>query len=918
IIKSNSTMNAAKIRNIYDYLEARNFARALSECNSLLLKEPESNILKAKLADEVLESESGNFDSEVINALSITFRNLGLKWFMSCVRELDLKNQNKAIVHLNKSHNKRHYLWWSIVTFYLTYKYSDSPQEKSISLSLAQRFCNKAIESKWANQRAEISLFILISLESGPIDHAVQYLESDKSLASLIEGNPDLRIQHLKLLSRYNDQKKNNWSEYVTVCSALYLFKNDNAVFKEKQSVIDSLLREYINDPSRKRNAMLCKLQLLVASKSKDTDLINKNLWDYFDVFCSKPHCFLDIAWYVQHFTSKGKIFNAWKKILSKRLEALSKSTPKSDHELLKLVNLEKFVLLTMDIANAYGHSCDLFSNEQKALDLLRLCKEIDTLKLSRDSKSDLAILAFYHMIKLYTTGPLSKEQDNILSFCFLLVSLIEQEIQKNESYYQFKLLAIRLHLKLGNYTRALELYKALSIKNIQNDSLAYWISNEGIILGSFKEELEVLYENVQLFDSNKADTPLMLSLTYENFSYDKSIEFYEFYNQLHYSIENKNNIISSLIVEMLINDQQDDIRAVISNSDIPYDVLADPTYILKISDNRDMTVLQCPSLSQVLELHSLNNPDSEKSPALVNNPKVMSFEQLTRNRPHSGPYHLLVKSYIPLALYYVSKKQISKLADTQNKFKKLLLKSFSTNIYEKPIDMDLLKSAPKGLVVPKSAYITGDKDVQQLVILKVMFDFANYALLVLMKSYPEYLKLDPVPDGVEIPDEHSAENVRTSFSAATKFLSGLKGPLEEADINKIPALLKLACIWVKCYASLWIGHQCLLSEDEVSPLTGQSPTTFKYDKRIIGDILSSSFEKGIKALNTLSSFIRNSSEKAIASYWINNNSETISRFTKVIKKQTLGPYSTKASSSVRESWLNSVSQLKYELERRR
>ncbi|PVU86747.1 hypothetical protein BB561_006572 [Smittium simulii] len=578
------------IRQIYNAIELNRFSAALEECNSLLSKNKNSSIIKAlksyvlismkkreeaeTLADQVLNSKPNELKPDVINALSLVYRNLGqnfkleklyskaselypkienyaVEWFMSCARSFDLNNQSKA-----------------------AYKHSKDHKEKSLSLTLARKLCDKASESNWIETRAE-----------SQYDAIIKLLESNSGQYKIVAENPDLRVSHLKALKSANQHEKlfkqsleymeisNNWDEYLLGISVLSLDGINKSSLEEKTRHFEKLFIKWSDDPIRKRNASLAKLEILAQNKCKNSEIIVNQIWEYFDNFSTKPICFSDLSCYLQLFLAKGKVFNVW-----------------DDSSASIFSNLEKMIWLTADIAIFNGYNFIVETDLEKFEFITKTAFNIDQSLVNKDYISDIIILAFFYAIKHTQLAQTQNNTKEIHSIYYNLLSLIEAEIEKNSSYYQFKFLAIRIYLYLGAYNRALELYSLLSIKNIQNDSLGFWILGQGVNIGNYQEDLDQQYNAIQTYESNKIDTPSMVSLAYEHSSYDKVVEFVELNDQISHSLEGANILNQAMQVEILTHENPEELVQVLSDSNLSDSTSLEPDFFASLHDNRDLT----------------------------------------------------------------------------------------------------------------------------------------------------------------------------------------------------------------------------------------------------------------------------------------------------------------------------------------
>ncbi|PVU99022.1 hypothetical protein BB559_001077 [Furculomyces boomerangus] len=860
---SNKQYEEAFISRIQYAFETRNSKVALVECDKALTKYPDSKIFKAlksvalakthspdealEFADEVLNSEAGPNDFSIIQTLSITYRDLGLndrleklysfavqkypkeesfsvELFLSCVRNLDFKKQHKAAIDLNKKFPKRSHLWWTILSFYLEYKYSDNERGGMMALTLAQRMCLKALKEDLVQSRAEISIMCIIMNEKEVNTEVLNFVNKSSSTLSVINGDPDLRVTHLKMLNSSGDylkhfdtslelfEKSNNWAEYLEIISALgTMVTKDPATKDSKQQILRNLLNKWTSDPVKKRSSLLGKLELTFLLNKKDSDIQIKQLWDYFDAFSKKPLCFSDVAWYTQAFSSKGKVFNNWTKILEKRISNIDKSKLVDEGNVIELVNLEKLKWLSDDIAVFHGHRPKNINHIQQAVSLLGLIPDLEKKLIARETLNDMILLACFHLIKqAHMAMEEGKINEGYALYHYVLI-ILESELNASSTYYQYKLLIVRAYLKLGSFSKAREWYSSLSIKNIQHDSMSYWILGHGKALGCHQNELDECLESLRVYKSNRDDTPEMISIAYKRGAYDKALEFVDFYERLSNSLQGACTLAIAMQSTILLHEDPEDILNMLTESSLPNSIPVDSAYIAKLSDNRDFSVLHCPSLNYVVAASTKDESEQLEGFIGCKNTKTASIEQSLRSLPIMNKTSLEIVSRFSYALYYIATKNVEMLRENTR-----ILRSLCAT---EPKYKNLIDSSFEPESIALALAFEGDTGYTNAVSKLSIFDTLETKFICLISDISAFYfgLFDPETssenhsDKVIFEKEQSLKSkLCSNFTCFTETLCKKLGQNESDFISNIPQFIRYTNSWTEIYSFIWLTYKAL------------------------------------------------------------------------------------------------------------
>lgn len=116
--------------------------------------------------------------------------------------------------------------------------------------------------------------------------------------------------------------------------------------------------------------------------------------------------------------------------------------------------------------------------------------------------------------------------------------TILSTLLLKSKHNYQALLLLIRIYLLLGAIPLAVAVYPRLSVKQIQNDTLAHFLLTRISTLLPTEPAVEgLLKEAAKIYESSRAQTPGMLVLAYERGGYAQMMGFLEFSNRVSGSV---------------------------------------------------------------------------------------------------------------------------------------------------------------------------------------------------------------------------------------------------------------------------------------------------------------------------------------------------------------------------------------------
>ncbi|KAK0228730.1 actin cytoskeleton organization protein [Armillaria fumosa] len=572
-----------QVRPIYDALDTGSNKSAIVTCNKILKKQPKNELVKALkalalvrsqkveesliLCDEVLAAKPT--DDGVLTAMMHVLRglgrhrdtvvmfeeafkkeptneDLGAQTFLSNVRAGHWKSAQQIATKLYKTFQEDRYLYWSVMSAVLQANDISTPTAmRPVLYQLANRLISSSpTPSFHSADRFHLHLSILRELKL--YDEAVKLLDSDIGAhicgSSLVCNEMRRDIYRLKGLLKeegkkaetlITEKKDRNWLEFLAVIDATFstVDSDKDAAVTECSRVEDLFTDIMEKDGKRDRSGLLALLELekrrrqfdLSTDSARMVDLIQQ----YFEKIGDKACCFEDLLPYIH---LDGDDLSRWTSYL--------KSVPSSFttiNELQRSTNRHKLLRhnltqsdLTIEAELSYA---TLYTKQY--LEGLRLGKGLPTTELQ--PADDLAILAGHAFISLWV---LSNDEKYLLN----TVSLLEFASSKSKQSFRIRLMLIRLYRILGAPSLALEHYRAMRIKQIQNDTLSHFLfSRSSIFSLAPSGDLTLMSEYIeasQVYINNSQDTPEYIVRAFTSEKYSQIPEFISFENQLECSLQ--------------------------------------------------------------------------------------------------------------------------------------------------------------------------------------------------------------------------------------------------------------------------------------------------------------------------------------------------------------------------------------------
>ncbi|KAI0780924.1 actin cytoskeleton organization protein [Trametes elegans] len=579
-----------QIRPIYEALDTGSNKSALLACNKVLKKQPNNTLVKALkalalvrsqkveeallLCDEVLASKPA--DDPTLTAMMHVLRGLGrhtdmvnmyedaykqqpgneelgTQTFFANVRIGNWKAAQQIATKMHKQFQDDHYLYWSVMSALLQAHDPTTPEAlRTVLLKLAHRLVSSSATPSYYNAD-RFHLHVTVLRELGLYDEAYEMVESDtgKIVCSTNLSCEELRreIWSLKGLTkeagefaekRILDAQDRNWLEFLTVVDAAFADLTSDAEDADaaKTAASGRILktRELFGkvaeaDGVKDRSGHLALLELEKRARqhglATDSTALHSLLDSYFQSFGGKACCYEDLRPYIEF---EGEDLAQWNAVLEKQTATFT-SVP----DLWRYINAQKLLRfnLTSSELTPEAESQRAARYLDGYLEGLRLGKDLPSYDLQ--PADDLAILSAQAFVN-------SWKQSGDESFLYNAAALLEYAIARSKMSYQIRLHLVRIYRLLGAASLALEHYRSINVKQVQNDTLSHFILSRASTfslssIGDLTYTTECL-ESSRIYLSNSEETAEFIVRAFGNEKYSQIPDFIVFEDRLDNSLQ--------------------------------------------------------------------------------------------------------------------------------------------------------------------------------------------------------------------------------------------------------------------------------------------------------------------------------------------------------------------------------------------
>ncbi|TBU65814.1 N-acetyltransferase B complex non catalytic subunit-domain-containing protein [Dichomitus squalens] len=571
-----------QLRPIYEALDTNSNKSAILACNKVLKKQSNNLLVKALkalalvrsqkveealiLCDEVLASKP--VDDPTLTAMMHVLRGLGrhqdmvamyedaykqqpaneelgTQTFFANVRIGNWKAAQQIATKMHKQSQEDRYLYWNAMGALLQANDPTTPETlRTILFKLAHRLLSQVqAPAVFYAERFHLHLTVLKELKLYDEAYDLVESESGRIVCSSSLACEELRreIWKLKGLTKEAGEhaekqileaKDRNWLEFLAVLDATFVDPEDKSATAESIKKTRELLGKVVEEDGVKdRSGHLALLELEKRSRqhglATDTTTLNSLLEAYFQNFGGKACCYEDLKPYVE---LEGEDLARWTAVLEKQT-ASSTFVP----DLWRYINAQKLLRYNLP-QSALTPEAEIQRASQQIdayLEGLKLGKDLPSYELQ--PADDLAILAAQEFVSVW-------KQTGDEAYLYNAAALLEYAIVRSKTSYQIRLHLIRIYRLLGAPSLALEHYRSINVKQVQNDTLSHFVLSRASTfslssIGDLTYTSECL-ESSRIYLSNSEDTAELIVRAFANEKYSQIHDFIIFEDRLENSLQ--------------------------------------------------------------------------------------------------------------------------------------------------------------------------------------------------------------------------------------------------------------------------------------------------------------------------------------------------------------------------------------------
>ncbi|KAF9792094.1 actin cytoskeleton organization protein [Thelephora terrestris] len=568
-----------QLRPIYDAIDSGSNKTAILACNKLLKKSPNNNLVKALkalalvrtqkveeslvLCDEVLASKTT--DDATLSAMMHVLRGLGrhndmismfeeaykkqphheelgVQTFFAIVRTGNWKAAQQLAMKMHKQFQEDRYIYWSVISAVLQAKDPSTPASMlPVLFKLSHRLLSSAvIPSHVSADRFYLHLSILKELQLWDDAHQLLTTVPGNAICETSLIVDEIRREVWKQKGLWEEEKQiaqrritekgdRNWLEFLAVLDATFSMEESAVERVEEARKFFSEIAEL--DGRKDRSGPLALLELEKRARersiSEDPKVLESYLKSYFDQFGDKACCFEDLKPYI---ALSGESLAEWTSHL--------RNTPvatETQRDLQRTINVLK--LLRHNLSEAQVSEESEVTRADKCLELylegLELGKDLPKTELQ--PADDLIILCAHALVNAWNVS-------NDESHLYKAAVALEVALVHSQQAYQIRLTLIRIYHLLGAPSSALEHYRGLNLKQIQNDTLSHLILSRASTF-ALASTGDLTYstecgEASQIYIANSSETSEYVVRAFSAEKYSQIPEFIEFEDRLENSLQ--------------------------------------------------------------------------------------------------------------------------------------------------------------------------------------------------------------------------------------------------------------------------------------------------------------------------------------------------------------------------------------------
>ncbi|XP_013396790.1 N-alpha-acetyltransferase 25, NatB auxiliary subunit-like [Lingula anatina] len=535
--------------------------------------------------------------------------------FMAYVRIGNYKKQQQTAMALHRLQpHKNPYYFWAVMSIVMQAHETEN-LAKTMFLPLAERMAQKYVKDDKIEAEAEVQLYLMILDLLDKPQEALKMVEGPLGAKLTMEQNlcqtkrGELCIQLKKwpqanmIFRQLLLDNPDNWYFYSQYLKSLFALIEqdwspepgsseegpiDNTVEKAL-NFISERIEETKENQKPQRGPYLARLELyklLRQSNKPELDKLGSAfqlLEEYFDLYGSKPCCFMDLKPYMCLLEDDEK--QKWCNFMLEKVCLVSgDQLPENQKHMQQHLNVcqlqrhigehhktthEEKLLLIQQLFKRYKHGLQ-FGQELLTTDL--------------QHSDNYLLLAVHLLVDVWReTGQQQFLREAIVQ--------LEEALQKSPSSFQFKMALIKLYCLLGAFGPCPAVYDSMDIKHIQNDTLGYLVSNSVSKLGFLNSACAMYGSMLRFFSVNHKDTTEYLIQAYRYGSFTKVQEFVKFRERLQQSLQYASATEERRLLDLTIDtDSHSSTEKMLGYMDVEPD--KDTISWAKLRDNRDLEAM--------------------------------------------------------------------------------------------------------------------------------------------------------------------------------------------------------------------------------------------------------------------------------------------------------------------------------------
>ncbi|KAK9456055.1 N-acetyltransferase B complex non catalytic subunit-domain-containing protein [Dipodascopsis uninucleata] len=500
---------------------------------------------------------------------------LNLNWFWAMCTGGDVRGQQKAAMALQKSFSRRHYILYSIMSGFLLASSPDIVQQ-------------------------EKTLFSTLTYRLMPLIEPIQTAEEAVLKAHVLALLPDKQDELIAFLTAESAEKWNNLELATLRLDKVVASENWDLVFevamrtltKELRDDFDSWkvlalavkkigssekLQEFeklLKEKAKTRNGALAAVHYATVKTDKESELLEASKL-YFQNFGRKQCAFEDLRWYLTSISAKTEWLEFIDSFIQEN-EIEGRLNISSSDQINVLVNARKFhYLLAPEDKTFVDENLKLY------IELLPTFKS----KVVTDYHygTDLLLMSACWILEGRST---SFAMDGSIDKVLFAIVLLEIAASRDKHQFYVRLWLVRLYMYLGCFQSALGHFMALSIKNVQYDTLAHYLFSR---ISTIHPNYSALLKTREIYDTNAVQTPQMIKSAYQRAAYSQIAGFMEFSRRLSDSIGKGTLVIEAKRIARLLGMKMEGLAINPRLSKTTWQDNRDYDVLYNIGDNSDI-----------------------------------------------------------------------------------------------------------------------------------------------------------------------------------------------------------------------------------------------------------------------------------------------------------------------------------------